>query len=325
MSVRESTKQLNDRAWALCQRIETIAERLRVKRHRLEGGAIGWDFGNRVPGGLQAGLYLARIAMADLADVQLIADTTAVGTGWSVQVTTDHPVMACMASQYAGWKLTADKYFAMGSGPMRAAAGREDLFRDISASEDASCAVGVLETSAPPPAEVAQQIAQACSIDPSRLCLLWARTASQAGTIQIVARGVETTLHKLWDLKFDLTSIVSGAGRTPLPPVASDDLAGIGRTNDAILYGADVTLWMRGNDDLLSQVIQQVPSSASHDYGRPFSEIFAQYDHDFYKIDPHLFSPARVTFVNLDTGRVHQAGHLAPEILQRSFVLELHG
>jgi methenyltetrahydromethanopterin cyclohydrolase len=308
MGANESIKKLNDRAWALCQRIENVAERLRVKRHRLEGGCIGWDFGNDVTGGLQAGIYLARVSMSDLADVQLVADAASPGTGWSVQVVTDDAVNACMASQYAGWKLSSGDFFAMGSGPMRAAAGREDLFRDISAAEDASCAVGVLETSAPPPLEITQQIAQTCGIDPSRLCLLWARTASQAGTVQVVARSVETTLHKLWDLKFDMERIV----------------AGIGRTNDAILYGAEVTLWIRGSDELLSQLVEQVPSSASHDYGRPFIDVFAQYDYDFYKIDPHLFSPARVTFVNLETGRVHQAGRLAPEILQRSFI-EPHG
>lgn len=324
MAVNESTKKLNDRAWALCQRIENVAERLRVKRHRLEGGGIGWDFGNEVAGGLQAGVYLARVSMSDLAEVQLVADPTVPGTGWSVQVVTDHAVNACMASQYAGWKLSAGNFFAMGSGPMRVAAGNEDLLRDIGAAEEASCAVGVLETAAPPPPEVTQQIAVACNIDPSRLCLLWARTASQAGTVQVVARSVETTLHKLWDLKFDLSRVVSGAGRAPLPPVAKNDLAGIGRTNDAILYGAEVTLWVRGSDDLLSQLIGQVPSSASQDYGRPFADVFAQYDYDFYKIDPHLFSPARVTFVNLETGRVHQAGRVAPEILQRSF-LEPHG
>ena len=52
----------------------------------------------------------------------------------------------------------------------------------------------------------------------------------------------------------------------------------------------------------------QTPSSASKDYGRPFAEIFAGYDHDFYKIDPHLFSPAVVTFVNIDTGNSFRFG-----------------
>ena len=41
-----------------------------------------------------------------------------------VQVVTDHPVQSCLASQYAGWAISEGKYFAMGSGPMRAVRGR---------------------------------------------------------------------------------------------------------------------------------------------------------------------------------------------------------
>ncbi len=106
----------------------------------------------------------------------------------------------------------------------------------------------------------------------------------------------------------------------PLPPVARDDLAAIGRTNDAILYGARVVLFVSGDDDSLDAVGPKVPAVASHDYGDPFSTIFARYNHDFYAVDPHLFSPAEVVFQNLDTGRVHAFGQLAPEILVRSFV-----
>ena len=44
-----------------------------------------------------------------------------------VQVSSDNPVLACMASQYAGWQVSVGKFFAMGSGPMRAAWGKEEL------------------------------------------------------------------------------------------------------------------------------------------------------------------------------------------------------
>ena len=60
-----------------------------------------------------------------------------------------------MASQYAGWQISVDmapgpdgkskKYFAMGSGPMRAAAGREELFDTIGHREASPVAVGVLD------------------------------------------------------------------------------------------------------------------------------------------------------------------------------------
>jgi methenyltetrahydromethanopterin cyclohydrolase len=224
-----------------------------------------------------------------------------------------------MAAQYAGWKISVRQYFAMGSGPMRAAAQIESLLQQHG-GETADCAVGVLETAKLPPDEVALHLANKCGVDPARLRLLAARTASQAGTVQIVARSVETALHKLHGLGFDLGRIVSGAGVAPLPPVARDDLGGIGRTNDAVLYGARVTLWARGDDDSIDQLIAQVPSCSSADFGRPFGEVFAHYQHDFYRIDPQLFSPAVVRIVNLDSGHTFQAGQLRLDILANSFL-----
>ena len=153
----------------------------------------------------------------------------------------------------------------------------------------------------------------------SNLTLLVAPTRSLAGTVQVVARSVETALHKLHTLRFDLQRVVSGCGFAPLPPVAADDLTGIGRTNDAVLYGGDVTLWVRGDDDSLEAIGPQVPSSASRDYGQPFGEIFERYGRDFYKIDPLLFSPAVVTFVNLDTGRYLRFGEPNPPVLASLF------
>jgi methenyltetrahydromethanopterin cyclohydrolase len=144
-------------------------------------------------------------------------------------------------------------------------------------------------------------------------------TASVAGGVQIVARSVETALHKLAELKFDLSRIVSAHGTAPLPPVAAGDLAAIGRTNDAILYGARVILAVTGDDASLEAIGPHVPSSASHDHGEPFSAIFARYNNDFYAVDPHLFSPAEVAFQNVETGMVHAYGRVADDVVARSF------
>ena len=146
-----------------------------------------------------------------------------------------------------------------------------------------------------------------------------APTASQAGGLQVVARSIETALHKMLEIGFDITCVASGFGVAPLPPVAVDDLAAIGRTNDAILYGGEVTLWVRGADADLESFGPRIPSNASKDHGRPFREIFERYDRDFYRVDPHLFSPAVVNLVNLDTGRTYRFGQLLPEVIEQSF------
>jgi methenyltetrahydromethanopterin cyclohydrolase len=184
-----------------------------------------------------------------------------------------------------------------------------------------SSIVGVLETRKPPTPEVVQKIATACEVEPASITLLVAPTASLAGGVQIVARSVETALHKLSELKFDLSRIISAHGTAPLPPVAADDLAAIGRTNDAILYGARVILSVTGDDASLESIGPYVPSAASRDHGDPFATIFARYNHDFYAVDPHLFSPAEVAFQNVDTGRCHLFGQLEPGVLERSFLV----
>jgi methenyltetrahydromethanopterin cyclohydrolase len=310
---------LNDRADALCQLATEQAAALRVASRWLDCGTEVIDFGIETPGGLAAGCRLAEICLAGLGRVELVPGDPAVWSGPAVMVTTDWPVAACLASQYAGWELKTDDYFAMASGPMRAVAGREELFDTIGHRETAGVAVGVLETGKFPTDDVARLVAEKCGIYPERIKLLVAPTSSQAGTVQIVARSVETALHKLHELKFDVTRIESGWGVAPLVPVAGDDLTGIGRTNDAILYGAHAVLYVRGEDDSLRKIGPQTPSNASSDHGRPFAEIFAGYDHDFYAVDRQLFSPAVVTFINLDTGTTLRYGEFRPDVLAESF------
>ncbi len=309
--------QLNDRARQLCQEIITQAESLGVAVNTLDCGTTLLDMGIDVSGSREAAIYLARVCLADLGEVSLHAS---IAKAWPVvEVSTQHPVAACLASQYAGWEIQGEKFFAMGSGPMRAAAGREDLFDDIGCREAASHVVGVLETAKFPPDAVCREVAQKCGVAPERLTLLVAPTHSLCGTLQIVARSVETALHKLHELKFDLSRIETGHGTAPLPPLISDDLAAIGRTNDAILYGGQVTLEVHGDDNSLAEIGPRVPSSASPDYGKPFAEVLARYDHDFYKVDPLLFSPAVIELVNIDTGSHFRFGEVNEAVLTRSF------
>ncbi len=310
---------LNDRAHRLADRLAAAADILRIAVSQDPGGARLLDCGVQAVGGLSAGLGMARVCLADLADVTLLPPALPDLPCPMVQVVTDCPVLACMASQYAGWQVSVGKFFAMGSGPMRAAYGKEDLFDHIPGRERPNAAVGVLESRKLPPPEATAHLAEKLQLPPDRLTLLVAPTASIAGTVQVVARALETALHKLHELKFDLTQVVSGVGLAPLPPVAADDLAGIGRTNDAVLYGGRVALWVRADDEQLAAVGPRVPSSASADHGEPFADIFQRYNRDFYKIDPMLFSPAEVVFHNLRSGRSHAFGRLEPAVLRRSF------
>ena len=309
--------QLNDRAAQLCHALAQRAQELRVAVHDVQGTTV-IDCGIDTPGGLEAGRLLAEICLAGLGQVAFVPGGTE-GLGPRVCVTSDQPLAACMFAQYAGWQVQHDSFFAMGSGPMRAVAAKEALFEELAYRESPAMAVGVLETRRLPPPEVCQALAQSCGLSPEQLTLLVAPTASLAGHVQVVARSLETALHKLHELEFDLHSVISGFGSAPLPPLGRDDLASLGRTNDAVLYGGEVTLWVRSDDQLLRKLGPQVPSSSSRDYGLPFLEIFERAGRDFYQVDPMLFSPTRVTFINVASGSSFRFGLLAPDVLRKSF------
>ncbi len=310
---------LNARALRRCQRLMDDATACRVAVERSEGGAQLIDCGIDVPGGLEAGRALAEVCMADLGRVDFVPGDPNLWPGIAVTVTTDQPLLACMAAQYAGWPIGGDHFYAMASGPMRAVRGREDLFERIGYREEAPQVIGVLESPKMPSADICLHVAEDCGVEIPDVTLLVAPTSSIAGTIQIVARSIETAMHKLFELGYDLSRVRSGYGVAPLPPVAADDVIGIARTNDAILYGREVTLWIDDDAESLEKIGPHIPSNSSKEHGRSFAELFEQYDHDFYKIDPHLFSPAVVVLIDLKGGRLHRFGAFRPDVIRQSF------
>jgi methenyltetrahydromethanopterin cyclohydrolase len=310
---------LNRTAHQLAELVAHDADRLRVQVHDNGVGVPLIDCGLRATGSLEAGLRVAEICLGGQAKVSLVPFAAEGVCETAVSVWTDRPLEACLASQYAGWRLADADFFAMGSGPMRALARQEKLFDELSYRESSDVAVGILETEKFPPPEVAQSIADACDVELRRLTLLVARTSSLVGTIQVVARSVETALHKLHELQFDLRRIVAGFGVAPLPPCGGSDLAAMGRTNDAILFGTSVTLWLTGDDSTIAAVMPQLPSNASRDYGRNFLDLFEAHGRDFYRIDPLLFSPAHIVINNLESGRRFEAGRRDMAVLRRSF------
>jgi len=318
---------LNEAASRIAEAAIADARRLAIEVHET-GGVRVVDCGVRARGGEAAGIEMARVAMAGLGVVRVESARGPFAVEWSdcewpiVAVESAQPLAACLASQYAGWKVSSGNYFAMASGPVRAAIGREDLFDDIGLREHPPEAVGLLEAAKLPPDDVCLQLAADARVPPGRLIVLVARTASVAGTLQVIARSLETALHKLHDLRFDLTRIRRGSGWAPLAPVPTDDLTAIGRTNDAILYGGHVVLEVGGDDASLEEIGPRMVSQASADYGEPFCRLFERAGRDFYALDPALFAPALVDLVNVETGRRHRFGGIAPDIVRRSFTAD---
>ena len=226
-----------------------------------------------------------------------------------------------MASQYAGWAIQTGGYFAMGSGPLRAHARVErELFEKLGYVELAERGVLVLEGRTLPDDAVATWVAEKAKLPASAITFVIAPTASLAGGVQVVARVLETGLHKMETLGFDVTRVVSATGTAPVPPVAKSDVRAIGRTNDCVLYGGQARYTVRADDAELEALAAKLPASASVDYGAPFYETFRKYDNDFYRIDPLLFSPAEVWLTGASSGRTFHAGRVDTGVLRASLL-----
>ena len=312
---------LNQRATAFADQMTGDAERLGIAVHTLANGTRVLDCGINGASGLEAGRLFAEVCMGGLGTLSFNSISL---DGWwlpALVVHTAHPVEACLASQYAGWMLKHNDYFAMGSGPARAVIRAETkLYDELNYTEQSDVAVLTLETRALPTAEVAAYVAERAHVQPDALTLLVAPTASTAGSVQIAARVVETALHKLHTLGFDIHKVISGFGTCPLPPIAKSDARAIGRTNDAVLYAGQVHLTLRAEDAELKALVSQIPASTSKDYGKPFYDTLKAAEFDFYKIDPMLFSPAEIFLNNITSGNTFQAGQINVDVLRQSFM-----
>jgi methenyltetrahydromethanopterin cyclohydrolase len=319
---------LNQRAAAIVRKMVAECEVLGLRVKRLKNGAILIDAGIDVPGSLEAGRLFSEACLGGLGQVSFTQRTYHHRTPgedssfWlpAVAVSVNTPHLACMASQYAGWAVRHEHYFAMGSGPARALVADEDIYRKLGYRDQAETAVLMLETRDLPTEGVAVFLSEKCKVKPDGLMLLVAPTASLVGSVQIAARSVETGMHKLTELGFDTRKVKAASGLCPLAPVASHDLVAFGRTNDALMYGGQIFLAVQAKDDELKALIDRIPSTGSRDYGVAFNELFQRYNGDFYQIDPMLFSPAQVEINNLNSGRTFRSGRLNPSLLCASLL-----
>jgi methenyltetrahydromethanopterin cyclohydrolase len=308
---------VNEQALELVDRMIAKGDRLDLAVSRLPNGTTVIDCGVNASGSLEAGRLFAEVCMGGLGQVSLCH--LDLGDLWlpGVTISVSYPPVACLAAQYAGWAVKTDDYFAMGSGPARALYRGEPVFEHLSYQDETDVGVLTLEARQLPTEAAADKVARKCGISPESLTLLVAPTASLVGSVQVAARTVETGLHKMVEIDFDVEVLLSGSGTCPLASIAADDLEAIGRTNDAVLYGGRAWYTVQTDDASIEAVIDRLPSSASRDYGTPFIELFKHYDGDFYQIDPMLFSPAEVFVNNVTSGRTFHAGGVNPEMIRR--------
>lgn len=314
---------INREAMKTVRAILEEADALGVAPARLPNGATVIDMGLEAKAGWRAAGLYTLASLGGLGSVSYEPFELDGRMLTAVRVMIDHPIEACVASQIAGWRLQAPgtEHAAILAGPGRAL-NREnpDHYLDwVDYRDDHHEAVVAIQASEPVGAPLADRIAAACRVDPGDLYVLVAPNRSLVTAVQVAARIVEQTIHRLAEEGMDLRSLRYAHGFGVVPPLVDDDLVAMGRINDSLLYGGVANITVEGDDDECDRIVERVISAASAAYGRPFIEIYEDAGRDFYEIPIELHSPAEVHLTNLASGRTFSAGRINTEVLTASF------
>lgn len=302
------------------------AEELNIAVDVLSNGSTVIDAGVNVKGSFKAGELYTKVCLGGMADVgiSIPGDLSEKFALPSVKIKTDFPAISTLGSQKAGWSVSVGDFFALGSGPARALALKPaETYEEIGYSDDADLAILTLEADKLPSDDVTEAIANDCSVSPEEVYVLVAPTSSLVGSIQISGRVVENGTYKMLEfLHFDVNKVKHAAGIAPIAPVDRDGLKAMGKTNDAVLFGGRTYYYVESEEgDDIKSLAEQLPSSASDGYGKPFFDVFKEAEFDFYKIDKGMFAPAEVVINDLRTGEIFKAGYVNSELLMKSFGL----
>ncbi|MGC8849749.1 MAG: methenyltetrahydromethanopterin cyclohydrolase [Candidatus Bathyarchaeia archaeon] len=319
--MNEAGMGLNIKARKILDRLMDDEDRLGVSVYTNEDGSTIVDVGVEAQGSFEAGLLVTEICMGGMGRARMGLEEYDGLTLPTVFVETGRPCEALLGSQFAGWKIEAEDYYAMASGPARALSMKpKKIFEEIQYREEAGEAVIVLESDKPPTLKALRHIAEKCNVKPDKLYAVVTPTSSLAGTVQISGRIAETGMHRLVTLGLHPRIFKHAAGKAPVAPAHPDSNIAMGRANDVLLYGGETFFIVETDmdEEELQRTVDRAPSSSSRDYGRPFYEIFKDAGYDFYKIDPALFAPAALTLCNLKDGKVYSAGTVNHEVLKKA-------
>ena len=315
---------INKMAVKVVKEIIEREEEIGVKVIKMGCGTTLIDMGLKAKGSNEAGILFTRVTLGDMATVNLgtwkLDDDYTFG---SVELFVTEPLIACLASQIAGWQLGSGEFATIGSGPARAQAViPSDYYLDMTPYRDRNDEVVLcIQDIRYPDDSIALEVAQACKVPPENVYLLIAPSASIVGSIQVSARMIEEVCHKMHEKGFDVSKVVNARGQTPIAPLVMDEVKAIGRINDAILYGGDTEFWVDATDEEIAAVVEKLVSKTSSPYyPELFGVVFERAGRDFYKIDHDFHSIAKIQIHNVRTGKSFIAGEINYNVIRESFL-----
>lgn len=307
-------ESINRTAIELMDEALDFSEELGIVSTKLDTGSTVVDFGVEVDAGIEAGLLLSEIQTAGLATVQTRMDRIAGAPTPYVELSSDHPAIALLCSQKAGWELDVEEFNGLGSGPARALVGEESEFQRVGYVDEFDLTVLAVEAIDLPDDRIAEHVADLAGVEPSGVFLPTYALGSTVGSVTAAARAAELATFRLSELGYDPRDVLTASGAAPIAPVSYDESVAMGRTNDAVAYGGEVYLQVAEDFDRFDEV----PSVAPETYGEPFVNVFERVEWDLYEVDEAAFAPAMVT-IDVQDGPTYVHGETDEQLLAESF------
>lgn len=314
----------NKRAMKVVEEILENADALGCKVIKMDCGTTVIDMGLECKGSWSAGLLFTRACIGDLGEVSL--GTFKLNDRYSfasVNLFIDQPLIACLGSQIAGWKLGEGEFATIGTGPARGIAKVESdwYFEMTDYSDSYDKAVLCLQDVKLPSEAIALEVAKACHLKPEDVYILISPSTCVVASVQVSARMLEQTCHKMFEKHFDPAQIVMIRGSAPIAPIVKDEMKAMGRINDALIYGSEIEVWVDAEDKDIAKVIHQLAGkTSSPNYGDLFEAVFEEAGRDFFYVDHDVHSVGKIQIHNVNTGRAYSAGEINYDALERSFL-----
>jgi len=316
---------LTENTMGVVKEILANPEAIGCEAKKLECGATVVDMGINCKGSWKAAVLFTRATMGDLGMVSLGEfKLNEEFTFSSVEMFIDQPMIACVGAEMADWRLGDGEYATIASGPARAQAVVDtDHYIHCTPYRDGcrDAAVVCLQDVRYPSEELAMEIANACHVAPENTYILVSNSTCIAASMQVSARMLEQTCHKMFEKHFDPGQMVLMRGSAPIAPVVKNEDKTFGRINDALIYGSEVQVWVDAEDDAIAEVIDKlVGKTSSPNYGELFEDIFLRAGKDFFYVDHDVHSVAKIQIHNVNTGRAFVSGEINYELLEKSFL-----
>ncbi|SHJ17446.1 methenyltetrahydromethanopterin cyclohydrolase [Clostridium amylolyticum] len=313
---------VNEKSIKLVEKMIQDPEAYKVKVHNICGAHV-IDAGVEAHGSWEAAKLVTEILFGGLNKVNLGTFPERIGGVYynSVEVYSDHVVLQQAACNISGWELRPGKYAPVLAGPGRTVARKPGdwLEKYSDYSDKYHKAVLTVEKGTLMSEEEVKDLIDATGIDPKDLYIIVAASGSIVCSVEVAARIIEQTLHRLKEEKFNLDNIVEAHGFCVIPPVVKDDLIAMGRLNDVLMYGGQSTFTVHCEDSEIERVINKITTDKCPAYGTMFQKVYEEHGCDFYQVPMEMYSPAKVVIINEKTGRIFKAGEFNLEVLEKSF------